>query len=103
MAENTITLEEAQEWASNWRKNPDQNLIAFLIPEIDFTQVIAEEETINVRTYLGIDNLGNCKLIIVGVDAEGQDLLDESKGQYIYDFSSACKPDCDFNSPLFNI
>jgi hypothetical protein len=103
MTQNTIPLKQAQLWAQNWRKNPNTSVIAFLIPEVDLTQVIAERETVNVRTYLGIDEKGNCKLMIVGVDSNGADLIDDAKGQYIYDFSSACKPDCDVNSPLFDI
>ena len=103
MSQNTITLAQAQQWAKNWRDNPNPSVIALLIPEVDLTQVIAEKETVNVRTYLGIDDENNCKLMIVGVDESGNDLIDDAKGQYIYDMSSACKPDCDVNSPLFNI
>lgn len=102
MLQNTITLDQAQQWATNWRKNPNTEVIAFLIPEIDLTQVIAENETVNIRTYLGIDDKNNSKLMIVGVDVNGKDLIDETKGQYIYDFTSACQPNCDVESPLFN-
>lgn len=103
MSQNTITLVQAQQWAQNWRNNPNPDVIAFLIPEIDLTQVIAERETVNVRSYLGIDENNICKLMIVGVDASGNDLIDDAKGQYIYDFTSPCQTDCDVNSPLFNI
>lgn len=103
MSQNTITLEQAQQWAKNWRDNPDTAVIAFFIPEVDLTQVIAERETVNVRTYLGIDDLGNSKLMIVGVDANGNDLINDAKGQYIYDFTVGCPQNCDVNSPLFNI
>lgn len=103
MSQNTITLAQAQQWAQNWRNNPNPDVIAFLIPEIDLTQVIEERDTVNVRTYLGIDDDNRCKLMIVGVDASGNDLIDDSKGQYIYDLTTACQPDCDVNSPLFNI
>lgn len=103
MAENTISLEQAQKWALNWRNNPNKEVKAFLIPEVDLSQVMAEEQTVNVRSYLGIDDLGNCKLMIVGVDAEGNDLINEDNGQYIYDFTTGCPPSCDVKSPLFNI
>ncbi|WP_396145722.1 hypothetical protein [Flavobacterium sp.] len=103
MAENTITLEQAQKWARNWRNNPNTKVIAFLIPEVDLTQVMAEKNTVNIRTYLGIDDQNNSKLMIVGVDSNGKDLIDDKNGQYIYDMTSACQPDCDVNSPLFNI
>lgn len=103
MAENTITLEQAQKWAQSWRNNPNTKVIAFLIPEVDLTQVMAERNTVNVRTYLGIDEDNNSKLMIVGVDSNGNDLIDDKNGQYIYDFSKSCQPECDVNSPLFNL
>lgn len=101
MAENTITLEQAQKWASNWRNRPNQEVVAFLIPEVDLTQAIAEENTVNIRTYLGIDENNITKLMIVGVDKNGKDLIDDKNGQYIYDFSQPCQPNCDVDSPLF--
>ena len=103
MAENTITLVQAQTWAQNWRNNPNPEVIAFLIPEIDITQVMAERETVNIRTYLGIDDQDNCKLMIVGIDVNGKDLINEQKGQYIYDFTTGCPRECDVDSPLFNL
>jgi len=58
MALNTITLQQAQVWAQNWRDNPCPDVYAFLIPEIDITQVMQEKQTVNVRSYLGIDEKG---------------------------------------------
>ncbi len=103
MAENTITLEQAQKWAQNWIDNPNKDIRAFLIPEVDLTQVMAEESTVNVRSYLGIDDNGNCKLMIVGVDVNGRDLIDDNNGQYIYDFTTGCPTLCDVDSPLFKL
>lgn len=103
MSQNTITLQQAQLWAQNWRRSPTTNVIAFFIPEIDLTQVMAERETVNVRTYLGIDENNSTKLMIVGVDKNGNDLIDDTKGQYIYDFTRPCPSDCDINSPLYKI
>ena len=103
MPQNIITLQQAQTWAQTWRNSPDPSIIAFLIPGIDVTEVLAETYTVNVRSYLGIDENKNPKLMIVGVDASGKDLIDDTKGQYIYDFTSGCRPDCDNSSPLFNL
>jgi hypothetical protein len=103
MSQNTIALQQAQKWASNWRNNPNARVIAFLIPEVDLTQVIAEENTVNVRAYLGIDDENNSKLMIVGVDANGKDLIDDNNGQFIYDFTKSCQPECDINSLLFKL
>jgi hypothetical protein len=103
MSQNTITLEQAQKWAQNWIDNPNKDIRAFLIPEVDLTQVMAERDTVNVRSYLGIDDANNCKLMIVGVDVSGNDLINDANGQYIYDFTSGCPSVCDVNSPLFKL
>ena len=103
MAQNTITLEQAQKWAQNWINNPSKDIRAFLIPEIDLSQVMQEKNTVNVRAYLGIDDEGNCKLMIVGVDSNDKDLIDDTNGQFIYDFTQGCPSLCDVNSPLFKL
>lgn len=41
--------------------------------------------------------------MIVAVDANGNDLIDEKSGLYIYDFTQACPNICDINSPLYNL
>jgi hypothetical protein len=73
MALNTITLQQAQKWAQNWRENPSP------------------------------DENGKYKLMIVGVDTNGNDLIDDAAGQYIYDFTTGCPKVCDVNSPLFRL
>lgn len=105
MAKNTITLEQAQEWATRWKAEgatflAKNQLKAFLIPGIDVTQVISEE-CVDVRSYLGLDSSDEPHLVIVGVDVNGNDMIDDSKGWYIYDFSQPCPNTCDVNSPLF--
>ena len=103
MVKNTITLETAQLWASNWRRNPENSVKAFLIPSTDITELLEYEGVTDIRTYVGIDERGTHKLMLVGVDADGNDLIDDVKGQYIYDFTKPCPPVCDVNSPLFKL
>ncbi len=102
MATNTITLAQAKTWAAKWQSDPAHKIKAFLIPKEDITQLFEYDGVCDVRTYMGIDETGNHKLIIVGVDANGNDLIDDSRQQYIYDFAQTCPPKCDNNSPLFN-
>lgn len=102
MPENTITLETAQKWAANWRSNPD-NVYAHLIPMIDFTKLSMEKDVANIRGYMGIDEKGKNKLMLVGIDSNGKDLIDSSKEQYIYDFTTPCPNTCDIDSPLFTL
>ncbi|WP_264559271.1 hypothetical protein [Flavobacterium sp. N2270] len=103
MAKNTITLQQAQEWAAAWRSNPNNTVKAFLIPNVDLTQLLAEEGVQDVRAYVGIDGNNEQKLMLVGVDDNGNDLINEAKGQFIYDFTQPCPEKCDINSPLFNL
>jgi hypothetical protein len=100
---NTISLETAQNWAKRWKvaqtSGATPPFTAFLIPGIDITQALKPDEAVDVRTYLGIDDTATVKLIIVGVDINGNDLIDESKGFYIYDFTHLCPPFCSSNLP----
>ena len=103
MAKNTITLQQAQQWAAKWRLNPANTVKAHLIPEIDITQLLTENGVANVRAYIGIDENGINKLMLVGVDANGNDMINDQKAQYIYDFTVPCPTTCDINSPLYTL
>lgn len=95
---NVVPPEVAKQWVDAWRDTPCQermphNLKGFLIPMEDLVEVMQEQGVANVRTYLAIAN-GESKLLIVGVDAQGNDMIDEQKGWYIYDFTRPCPPVC---------
>ncbi len=102
MATNTITLEKAKAWAAKWQSDAKNKIKAFLIPKEDITQLFEYDGVCDVRTYFGIDENGNQKLMIVGVDANGNDLTDYSRNQFIYDFALPCPDKCDTRSPLYN-
>lgn len=99
---NTISLETAQEWVKNWRSNPDNSVRSHLIPRIDMTQLLENKDTVDIRAYCGTDSEGLDKLMFVGIDAKGNDLIDESKGYYIYDLTVPCPPKCPPTSLLNN-
>jgi hypothetical protein len=112
---NTIPLIEAKRWTKRWKKkegnyNKHHELQAFLIPKIDLLQVLAEDVDA-VRAYIGIDDNGVEKLMIVGtkydpltkiyVDMITVGVGNEPAGQDdIYDFTTPCPNACDKNSPL---
>jgi len=106
MSKNTITLEKAQNWSARWKeeqsKGTEAPVTAFLIPGIDVTQVMNEDKVIDVRAYLGIDETNTERLMIVGVDADGNDMIDDSKGFYIYDFTIPCPPNCNKKGPFIS-
>jgi hypothetical protein len=123
---NTITLQTAKKWAKKWKKeegtyNSHHDCRAFNIPKIDLLEVLAEDGVASVRAYLGINvftdpdtskKVSEEKLMIVGVDAEGKDMISTKKGENgdlisdpegdgdIYDFTRPCPSYCDPESPL---
>ena len=104
MAENVIPLNEAQNWAKIYREKNPNSVIAYLVPGIDFTQLLKEKNVVDIRAYVGIDpESGLQKLMLVGVDAKGNDLISEKDKDYIYDFTQPCPDKCDIESPLFNL
>ncbi|MDI1255668.1 MAG: hypothetical protein PSV16_06170 [Flavobacterium sp.] len=98
---NTIPLAMAQDWAARWKSSPIPSVKAFLIPEADTTQLYAETGVENIRAYMGVDDRGKAHLMLVGVDANGKDMIDSTKGWYIYDFTVPCPTMCDPSSPLY--
>ncbi|MEO9953503.1 hypothetical protein [Nonlabens sp.] len=102
---NTISLETAQQWANDWRKLEDKSTYiddvkGWNVPGSDLTQVMAQDDAVDSRMYIGLND-NETKLIIVGVDADGKDMIDASKGWYIYDATEPCPHKCDSESPLF--
>lgn len=103
---NAIEVATAQIWVEKWRDS-DQVLPkkGFLIPKIDITEVMAEAEVANVRTYMAIDpddgnDMTKYHLLVVGVDSSGNDMLDPDKGQYVYDFTQPCPATCSSTGAL---
>lgn len=103
IVQNAITLETAQQWAKTWRSDPENTVKAHLIPQIDVTELLAEDDVVDIRAYIGVDGNGVNKLMLVGVDAAGNDLINDAAGQYIYDFTKPCPSTCDVNSPLYTL
>lgn len=121
MKENTITLEEAKRWAAKWRQlegdyNKHHELKAFLIPKIDILEVLAEDIDA-ARAYIGIDDDGIERLMIVGTryDPKTDTYVDMITGTSsksdvtvqiegdIYDFTKPCPSTCDIDSPLYGL
>ena len=113
---NSIPLKTAQKWAKRWRKqegtyNKHHKLNAFLIPKIDLLEVLSENVDA-VRAYIGIDDNGVEKLMIVGTKLNPitgiyEDIItslgensDGSAEDGIYDFTKPCPSTCDPESPM---
>ncbi|MEP2935261.1 MAG: hypothetical protein ABJM06_06060 [Gilvibacter sp.] len=106
---DTVSLQDAETWTAEWRKQNPGNVKAFLIPTDDLTGVLAENPD-KVRAYIGIklngDGTQEAKLLIVAADRVGSIYEDQlppqqgDNGNYIFDFTSPCPTDCDPNSSL---
>lgn len=100
-----ISLVDAITYADNWRTIAQQNLMpnnyikAFKIPMVDFTQIL-HENAVSIRAYIGDTINGEKKLLLVGVDANDNDMIDYANGKYVFDFTTPCPNMCDQNSPL---
>ncbi|PWG05701.1 hypothetical protein [Polaribacter aquimarinus] len=118
---NTISLKTAKKWAKEWRDdeasyNKYFECRAFNIPKKDLIEVLQEDGVESVRAYIGVEklkiegeNVFIEKLMIVGVDKNGKDMLTLSsedadvldpEGGGIYDFTDPCPEVCDPKSPL---
>lgn len=101
MSDYTITLDEAKDWATSWRTNPPKDLAkGHLISGEALSELLATDGVVDVRAYMGVDNTGTQKLMFVGVDADGNDLIDDN--HLIYDQTKPCPDKCDTSSALYN-
>lgn len=100
MSKFTISLEQAKTWVKFWRSNPPKDLAkGHLILGATLKELLATENVVNVRAYMGVDETSTQKLLFVGVDSNGKDLIDDNHP--IYDHTEPCPKNCDTASPLF--
>lgn len=93
---NRIELEVAQIWAERWNKNLNalKGIKAFKIQGVNVTAIMSQPGTVDIRVYMGIKDDGVPTLLVVGVDANGNDMIDAGKGCHIYDYSEPCPSSC---------
>ncbi|MBI9034332.1 MAG: hypothetical protein JEZ03_07665 [Bacteroidales bacterium] len=100
-----IPIATAIDWVRRWKHARKDQLWwaghvfnAFLIPHNDL-QGILDEGATDARAYMGINEREEIKLILVGVDANGKDMIDADLYP-VYDFTTPCPPICDLGSLL---
>lgn len=118
----TIPVEQAEEWTSKWQTENPKKTKAFLLPVEDLLGSLTEMGIIKtdvngvvtidsgknemVRTYLGIADDSEEKLLMVGTKNENGTYTDiintekEGNNSGIYNASQPCPPNCDTKSPL---
>lgn len=87
-----ISLEEAASWTANYRGRAKSAEVArshFFGREI-LERMLAQDTCVGIRMYHGLNKENKKELILVGVNADGNDLEEG----IIADRSSVCPPDC---------
>ncbi len=109
-AGGSISLETAKKWTANYRATikPGETEAHYFSADI-VNRVTNEGNSVGLRIYYAIDDQGKKQLLLVGVDAQGDNLLPEEgaaaksaaadEGPIIVDNSSPCPPVCS-NNPL---
>jgi hypothetical protein len=94
-----IDLQTAQLWTANYRTQNPEELFGHYFGADIIHQILGESGCVGIRIYYAIDEKGERKLLIVGVDAQGNDLLPiegamNGEGNTIADFSYPCPNMC---------
>lgn len=90
-----ISLEQGAEMTARYRaENPNQTIAHFFGKDI-LEKLLARDESMGIRMYYGIDEDGAKQLVLVGVDANGNDLTD-----LVADISFPCPNACSDRNPL---
>jgi hypothetical protein len=95
-----LDLTTAKEWTANYRINhPGETESHFFGNEI-IQQILNEAGCIGIRIYYATDEAGNKKLLLVGVDEMGNNLLPaegarvDGEGNTVADYSFPCPNMC---------
>ena len=103
-----IPTATAVTWVNNWR-DPKRtvsidDIKGFFVPHDDVQKAMAETGAVNIRMYIGLEfkvkNTHEFHLLVVGVDDKGNDIINEEKGLYVYDFTQPCPSMCSETGPL---
>lgn len=93
-----ISLNEAAELTQRFRDNMPviDNTIAEYFGKSALEDLLSQQDCIGIRVYYGIDSDMNKKLVIVGVNSDGNDLYEGA----LMEKGTICPPYCPSSNPL---
>lgn len=94
----SITLSEAQTWTQNYQDDNPNATKAWLYDTSVLDDIITQSGCLGVRIYNAINDDDEACLVLVGVDANGDDMTEG----VILDKGSPCPHNCDTSSPLYH-
>jgi hypothetical protein len=98
-----LDLATAKKWAANYRstlEEPESGTLAHYFGFEIIQQILSESDCVGIRIYYALDDNGEKKLILVGVDSNGDNLLPTAGGRLaddgniLADFSFPCPNTC---------
>ena len=99
--DHSISLEDASQMTRNYQLQtaPDQIIGGFFGKDAVLA-IISQEKAVGLRYYYGLDDEGTPHIILIGVNADGNDMTDG----LLAERATKCPPYCpesnDLNSPL---
>ena len=101
--DHSISLEDASKMTRNFQlQTASDQIIGGFFGKDAVLAIISQEGAVGLRYYYGLDDEGTPHIILIGVEADGNDMIDG----LLAERAAACPPHCpefnDLNSPLVN-
>ena len=97
LEDHTIALDDAADLTRNYRKSAGKGAIkGGFFGRAALEQVLSQEGVVGIRYYYAQENNGRPVLILVGVDANGKDIVDG----FMAERAMPCPPFCSPFNPL---
>lgn len=95
--DHLMPLQEAAELTANYRNSEPLGVtLGHYFSKSALLDILNQPSCVGVRIYYGLDNQNEKKLIIVGTDANENDLTDGQIAQH----AKPCPPSCGTPNPL---
>jgi hypothetical protein len=95
-----ISLQTAAEWTANYRNSPNfDGVNAILYGHKKIRQILDQENCIGIRIYKAIDDQDQAVLVLIGTDADGNELTNG----IIVERGLVCPPYCGSGNGLHNM
>lgn len=96
--DHSISINDAAELTRNYRESSESGaIIAEFFGREALERILAQEGCVGIRCYYGQKEDGKPALVLVGADANEEDLLD---GSEIAQAGDPCPPNCASANPL---
>jgi hypothetical protein len=96
MAGSIITLTDASKMTADFRAKFPNETRSYYYSDTVYKDILSQKGCVGIRIYNGLDASGVMHAILVGVDANGNDLYNGK----IYQYSVLCPPICPPKNPL---